>query len=100
MSFLSDRGYGKLQNDREKSGKSQGILRWMISGNPEILSCNSRLPFRRGMTSRLQTGSHKNCIPFKTSRKYGRLRIHLYFCVLGELLVNLPVTVLVCIDDT
>ena len=25
----------KLQNVREKSGKSQGILRWMISGNPD-----------------------------------------------------------------
>ena len=32
--FLSVRGYGKLQNVREKSGKGQGILRWMISGNP------------------------------------------------------------------
>ena len=28
------RGYGKLQNVREKSGKSQGILKWVISGNP------------------------------------------------------------------
>ena len=28
--FLSVRGYGKLQ----MSGKSRGILRWMISGNP------------------------------------------------------------------
>ena len=35
--FLSIRGYGKLQNVREKSGKSQGILRWMISGSPDML---------------------------------------------------------------
>ena len=28
------RGYGKLYTLREKSGKSQGILRWTISGNP------------------------------------------------------------------
>ena len=32
--FLSVRGYGKLLNVREKSGKSQGILKWMIGGNP------------------------------------------------------------------
>ena len=32
--FSSVRGYGKLQKVGEKSGKSQGILRWMISGNP------------------------------------------------------------------
>ena len=38
MIFLSVRGYGKLQNVREKSRKGQGILRWMISGNPGIQS--------------------------------------------------------------
>ena len=38
--FLSVRGYGKLQNVREKSGKSQGILRWMISGNPDTRYCD------------------------------------------------------------
>ena len=44
--FRFIRGYGKLSNVREKSGKSQGISRWMISGNPvmfvaEIALCGS-----------------------------------------------------------
>ena len=38
---LSVREYGKLQNVREKSGKSQGILRWIISGNPDFLGWHS-----------------------------------------------------------
>ena len=44
MIFLSVRGYGKLQNVSEKSGKSQGILKLMISGNPVklmLLRCHS-----------------------------------------------------------
>ena len=38
----SVRGYGKLLNVREKSGKNQGILKWMISGNHRV----TRLIFR------------------------------------------------------
>ena len=26
------------------SGKSQGVLRWMISGNPDILVCQDCIP--------------------------------------------------------
>ena len=29
------KGFGKLLKVREKSVKSQGILKWMLSGNPD-----------------------------------------------------------------
>ena len=48
--FLSVRGYGKQQNVREKSGKSQGISRSVISG-PLYLSVETGLVQVKGASN-------------------------------------------------
>ena len=71
--FSSVRGYGKLQTVRKKSGKSQGILKWMMSGNPGYTSI-----FIHQLSKGSISGS---CVCFDAPSQKGsdkKDRIHLY----------------------
>ena len=56
MAFIGlQKGSGKRSRFREKSVKSQGILKWIMSGNPDMVKTFENLPLQNWMSYDLET---------------------------------------------